>query len=299
MTNFAIIGDVIKSGTVTGNISLGDGNDKFTGGANPEKVQDGNGADTVSLGGGKDTYIATGNSGADGIDIVKGGAGIDTYDASAAAGSVFINLDTVAHDIAPFGVGGLVAANTATGTDISGSTKDSIFGFENANGGALSDLIYGSAAANTFKSGGGVDSLFGFGGNDTLDGGVGTDLLVGGPGKDQLTGGSGTDFFEYAALSDSGITAATRDLIADFEQGSDTIDLSFIDANKATAANDAFNFIGNNAPFTGTPGQLHAFWSAIGQIIEGDVNGDAKADFSIEIADPTHAITLANTSFTL
>jgi hypothetical protein len=28
-------------------------------------------------------------------------------------------------------------------------------------------------------------------------------------------------------------------------------------------------------------GELHAFRSAIGQIIEGDVNGDAKADFSI------------------
>jgi hypothetical protein len=42
---------------------------------------------------------------------------------------------------------------------------------------------------------------------------------------------------------------------------------------------------------------LHAFRSAIGQIVEGDVNGDKIADFSIEIADPTHAITLASTDF--
>jgi RTX calcium-binding nonapeptide repeat (4 copies) len=95
--------------------------------------------------------------------------------------------------------------------------------------------------------------LFGFGGKDALDGGPGNDDLFGGPGNDQLTGGSGFDTFHYAKLSDSGITAGTRDLIADFEPGIDQIDLQLIDANKTNAAgtNDAFNFIGNNAPFTG------------------------------------------------
>jgi hypothetical protein len=122
-----------------------------------------------------------------------------------------------------------------------------------------------------------------------------------GPGKDQLTGGPGGDGFIYAALSDSGITAATRDLVADFEQGIDGIVLQIIDANTTNAAgtNDAFNFIGTNTPFTGSAGQLHAFWTAIGQMVEGDVNGDAKADFSIEIKDPTHAITLTGASFNL
>jgi len=42
-----------------------------------------------------------------------------------------------------------------------------------------------------------------------------------------------------------------------------------------------------------------AYWTATGQIIEGDVNGDAKADFSIEIKDPTHAITLTSADFIL
>ena len=59
------------------------------------------------------------------------------------------------------------------------------------------------------------------------------------------------------------------------------------------------SIIGTNVPFTGVPGHLHAFWSAIGQIIEGDVNGDAKPDFSIEINDPTHTIPLASTDFVL
>jgi hypothetical protein len=292
VTDFALVGDIMKSGLVIGTISLGAGDDKFTGGANSETVQDGNGADLVALGGGKDTYIATGNSGGDGIDTVRGGAGVDTYDANAAAGPVVINLDTVSHSF---------AANTATGTAIAGSAKDSIFGFENANGGAGPDIIYGSAAANSLIGAVGGDFLAGFGGNDTLDGGTGFDALVGGVGKDQLTGGADADLFEYNALSDSGVTAGTRDLIADFEPGIDQIHLFGIDANTTNAAgtNDAFTFIGTNVPFTGTAGQLHAFWSAIGQIIEGDVNGDAKPDFSIEIADPTHAITLASASFVL
>jgi Ca2+-binding RTX toxin-like protein len=301
MTDFAMVGDVMKSGIVIGTIDLGAGNDTFTGGANSETVEDGNGADIVKLGGGDDTYIATGAFGGfDENDTVRGGAGIDIYDASAAAGAVFINLDAVTHDLSPFNPGtGLVAANTATGTDISGAAKDAVFGFENAKGGQGNDVIYGSAAANTLEGGDAFDQLFGFGGNDTLDGGPGVDALVGGAGKDELFGGAGGDLFRYAKLSDSGITAGTRDLIADFEQGIDKINLLLIDANTLQPGDQAFNFIGNNTPFTGTAGQLHAFWSAIGQIIEGDVNGDKKADFSIEIADPAHAITLTSASFVL
>jgi len=293
VTNFTIVGDVMKSGIITDTIFLGDGNDKFTGGANSETVQDGNGADIVSLGGGNDTYIAIGNTGADGVDIVRGGAGIDTYGAHSPFSDHLINLDTVTHD--------LLAANAATGTDISGTAKDTIFGFENAIGGDGRDVIYGTAGANFLDGLGGNDRLFGFGGNDTLDGGPGNDVLDGGPGKDQLTGGPDADVFHFTALSDSGITAATRDLIADFQQGSDKIDLHLIDAIKTNAAgtNDAFTFIDTNVPFTGTAGQLHAYLTAIGQIVEGDVNGDAKPDFSIEIKDPTHAIALASTDFIL
>jgi hypothetical protein len=90
VTDFAIVGDVMKSGIITGTIDLGAGN--------------------------------------------------DTYDASNAAGAVFINLDSIAHDLAPIFPGeGFVAANTAAGNDISGTgtAVDTISGFENANGGEV------------------------------------------------------------------------------------------------------------------------------------------------------------------
>ena len=300
VTDFAIVGGVMQSGTIDGKISLGDGDDTFTGGANSEEVVDGNGADIVNLGGGPDTYIATGSTGSDGIDVIHGGPGRDTYGAGAATNAVTINLGSVSFDL------GLVPANTATGSDVAGTQKDAIFGFEDADGGAGNDIIDGSAANNVLTGGAGNDFLFGLGGNDSLFGGDGNDELVGGSGSDHLSGGSGANVFQYNALSDSGITAATRDVIAFFQEGIDTIDLSHIDANtKTPGTNDAFHFIGTNVTFEGQPGgpqpgALRAFWTAISQIIEGDVNGDAKADFSIELSpDPRHSITLASTDFKL
>ena len=82
------------------------------------------------------------------------------------------------------------------------------------------------------------DSLSGGAGNDRLFGEDGADTLIGGAGKDELTGGSFNgggdgfvDTFRFTAVTDSGLTNATRDTIFDFEDGTDLIDLSTIDAN--------------------------------------------------------------------
>jgi len=321
LTDFMIIDMIMKSGKIVGTPDLGAGNDTFTGGNLAETLKDGDGADIYKFGGGNDTYVGTGHTGSDGNDTVNGGVGVDLYDAHLASNAVQVNLDTIVHDETAIDSNAVaVAANTATGDNVAGALlKDTITNFENASGGDGADVVYGSALANALSGGSADDLLFGYAGNDVLDGGFnndmlfggagndkldggdGDDLLVGGAGKDQLTGGEGADIFQaYTALSDSPITG--RDLVADFEQGIDHFDLSLIDANTTNGAgtNDAFTFIGTNEPFVaGAAGQLHAFWSAIGQIIEGDVNGDAKADFSIELTDPLHAITLSNTDFFL
>ncbi len=293
-----VLTTVTASGKVGGIIDLGNGDDRFNGGAFAETVKDGNGSDVINLGGGNDIYIATGGAPVlDGVnDIINGGLGTDTYDASAATGFVKVNFSLLAR--------GGVAAGTAIGPNVDGAVvghRDTLSNFENALGGGDADEFYGSETANRFDGGAGDDQLFGFGGNDLLIGGFGIDTLVGGAGADRMTGGVDGDTFRYNAVADSGVTAATRDTITDFTGGAtgDIIDLSLIDAKTTVVGNDTFSFIGTNVNWGGVAGQLRAYWTASGQIIEGDVNGDKAADFSIALIDASHAIPLNSSDFLL
>jgi hypothetical protein len=293
--------DVVKNtGIIEGIVDLGGGDDLLTGGNQTEIVVDSAGADTIKLGGGTDHYYGVWNLGpaVDGLDVVDGGAGIDVYNAASATDSVYINLDKVAHDFSPFMPGaGAVSASTATGI---GLTADRIVNFEYAQGGAGSDIIYGSASANVLLGNAGFDTLAGFAGNDVLHGGDGGDALWGGAGKDVLSGGTGADFFQFAVASETGVVVAKRDVITDFETGFDLIDLRAIDANtkNGAAVNDAFSFIGADL-FSGVAGQLRIYAPAGMQIIEGDLNGDKKADFAIEVTTTPATLLLTATDFLL
>ncbi|MFZ2870377.1 hypothetical protein [Zavarzinia sp.] len=141
------------------------------------------------------------------------------------------------------------------------------------NAGAGNDMVTGGIEA---------DFLVGGAGNDILRGGRGDDSFIGGGGADRLSGSIGDDRFIYAATSDSGTTATTRDLITDFRSG-DLIVLTAIDANSGTMENDAFSFIGTDG-FTGVAGQLRQSADGMDTVVEGDVNGDGMADFQIGIA---------------
>jgi serralysin len=299
VTNFVIDSNgTVHNGTINGVIDLRSGDDKFTGGSQAEVISDYDGADIYNLGGGNDTYIATGNEGSDGIDIVNGGAGIDTYKALSATNPVFINLDTVPHNGLP--------ANRAFGNDVAGGAADIVTNFENVLGTLFDDIIYGNAADNVLNGIEGSDELFGLAGNDTLMSGREPTVLDGGRGKDTLTGGHDHDVFKYDSLKDSGVTKATRDVIIDFQHIDDTIDLSGIDANTLVPGDQAFTYLNNGdsiatpaVNFTGAAGELRSYWNAEGQVIQGDVNGDKIADFSIQISDPTHLIHVTSTDFNL
>jgi hypothetical protein len=282
---------VTNSGTINSLVALGGGDDVFVGSARRDSVIDGAGADTYRLGAGDDLFFATSSGPLDGADFVDGGAGIDSYESS--GGAVFVvNIDTVSHtllDILPFATFFVsYAANSAGASILPGAIKDTIVGFENvvANG-----TIFGSKVANVLAGLGGDDGVLGFGGNDVLYGGAGADKLHGGAGRDILTGGAGADGFFYSAASESGPKLSQRDTITDFENGLDYISLVRIDANtKNGSADDAFNFIGFNVTFSGVPGELRAIYAADGVLIEGDVNGDRKADLSIFLQDPAHTL---------
>ena len=76
------------------------------------------------------------------------------------------------------------------------------------------------------------------------------------------------------------IIVVMPDIIADFAPGTDKIDVSGIDAIAATAANDAFTFIGS-AAFSHQAGQLR-FETVGGQTsIHADIDGDGFADMQI------------------
>jgi Ca2+-binding RTX toxin-like protein len=148
------------------------------------------------------------------------------------------------------------------------------------------DRVLGSASADELAAGEGKDRvngnagddwLAGEAGHDRLDGGKGRDVLEGGAGSDSLTGGSGRDVFRFEAASETARGDA-RDVITDFGQG-DRIDLGQIDALESRAGNQAFDFIGRHG-FSGEAGELRQ----VGWIVEGDTDGNGRADFSIRVA---------------
>ena len=120
----------------------------------------------------------------------------------------------------------------------------------------------GTAAANRLAGSAEEDVILGLGGNDVLAGGTGNDAIAGGAGRDVMAGGAGADTFLFKSVKDStGPTGVLvnnsefhgnnrpdhRDLITDFAHGTDTINLSAIDANSKLAGNQAFTFAGGEA----------------------------------------------------
>ncbi|PPK37740.1 hypothetical protein CD175_15880 [Pseudomonas laurylsulfatiphila] len=187
-----------------------------------------------------------------GNNILNGGDGVDTASYAFAASAVTVNL-------------ALTAAQT-TG----GSGSDTLLAFENLTGSNFNDTLTGNAAANTLSGGAG---------NDVLNGGAGNDLLTGGAGVDQLNGSLGADRFDFDALSEMGL-GALRDVIGDFKTSEgDKIDLSTLDANVATAVNEAFSFIGANAFSSNATGQIRF----AGGILSGSTDADTAAEFEISL----------------
>jgi Ca2+-binding RTX toxin-like protein len=100
-----------------------------------------------------------------------------------------------------------------------------------------------------------------------------------------MTGGKGADTFFFVATGDSGKTKATSDTIFDFRtREGDLIELSEIDANTVLADDQDFKFIGTKG-FHDKAGELRVVTDKSDTWIQGDVDGDGKADFMIHLDD--------------
>ena len=123
------------------------------------------------------------------------------------------------------------------------------------------------------------DDLASTAADEALSGTASADIFLLGGGLDTVLGRSGTDrfLFQPAALGAAAGNAAT---LQDFSRAAgERIDLSAIDAIAGTPGNDAFAFIGT-AAFTGA-GQLR--WENQGgmRLIQGNVDGDTTADLTL------------------
>ncbi|WP_181432123.1 calcium-binding protein, partial [Pseudomonas jessenii] len=211
----------------------------------------------------------TGNSAANvlnggvGADTMIGGLGNDTYYVDSASDVVSETFDSGGIDTVIASVNRILG-NYQENLTLSGTAA------LNGSGNSLANTLTGNSAANVLNGGGG---------DDRLSGGAGNDFLVGGAGKDVFTGGAGNDIFDFNSLSETGLTSSIWDVISDFQQGSDKIDLATLDANTATAANDAFNsIIGSTTSFTAA-GQL----KVASGVLYGNTDSDSTAEFAIQL----------------
>src|SRR5262245_42834757 len=187
-----------------------------------------------------------------GNDTLNGGSGNDTASYAAAAAGVIVSLATSGPQ------------NTI------GAGTDTLVSIENLTGSSF------------------ADTLFGDDWNNTLIGGLGNDRLTGQDGRDTLTGDAGNDVFVVNAIDESTANLLMCDLITDFAQGADRIDLSSIDANWFKNGNQSFRFVGPEE-FSLRAGELR--YETIDQagtaddrtIIYGDIEGNGTSDFEIEL----------------
>jgi uncharacterized delta-60 repeat protein len=233
----------ISGSNYADNLSGDAGNNRLDGSLGNDRLSGSAGFDTLMGGMGNDTL----NGGA-GADTLAGGAGNDLYyvenkgDVMSEAASA--GTDTVYSYLAAYTLG----ANVENGR------------------------ILASGAAN----------LSGNSLNNVLLGGAGNNTLTGGGGQDMLTGGLGNDFFDFNVLADSGIVSTKWDVITDLVHRQDKIDLSTLDANAATAFNDAFSFLGSAAFSSNASGQLRYVYDA--KSASGMLYGSTDADTAFEFA---------------
>lgn len=289
-----------QDGTITGGalddrITGNSGDDSLSGGAGSDTLDGGAGDDRLDGGAGADTFL--GGTGTNRIvmndtgDAYVNGAGFDIIETSLA---VFF-LPQLAAALVYRGTGDF----TGTGNSGLGTTGDNTItggsGNDTLHGGtdpffSGNDTLNGLGGADSLDGGAGFDRLFGGDGADSLAGGGDADEIRGGNGRDSLSGGAAGDVFVWLSVGESGPKAGQRDVVTDFAAG-DILDLSGIDANAATAADDAFVLDAGGALSTG---EIRQVVTAAGLLLEANTDADAAVEMRILVAGGVASLGLAD-----
>ena len=208
---------IIKNtGTITGIVNTGGGNDLFDGAHGvQDAVYGGLGDDQLIGGEGRDTLY-----GGDGSDALIGGSGDD------------ILIDELRYGFIKGGSGDdFISGGNDGGDYYGGDGGDSFYGgdgSDNQTGGDGDDTLGGGGGKDTQRGGEGDDQIFGLGGGDSILGGRGDDLIVGGTGNDTITGGAGDDRMQGGVGSFDVFVFSQQagvDRITDFRTDEDRLDL--------------------------------------------------------------------------
>jgi Ca2+-binding RTX toxin-like protein len=178
---------------------------------------------------------------------------------------------------------------------LGGDGADLIYGMDDADtlfGWNGQDVIYGGLGDDELYGEAHRDRLLGEEGDDTLWGGTGDDILNGGIGADILFGGAGADRFAFINLNEVGLAPGTRDVVMDFEDGIDKIDLGGIDADSVHSGNNVFR-LSQTALHDGLPGSLRLVVVNGDTYVMADRDGDRISDFSIQI-EGIHQLTASD-----
>ncbi len=215
---------IFDAGSTTRILLGGAGDDILIGDAGDNILVGGAGNDILIGGAGDDVLI-----GGAGDDFVDGGAGLDTavfevstlsasfsYTASSEIAVTYVTPDSPVQE---------------TNTVVNIETVvfcDGVYNIDETTGTNADDTIVATEQSDLVLGFDGDDDLSAGAGDDVVIAGDGDDILSGGQGKDILVGGDGADVFRFELDEDDGDLEAVRDIIYDFVQGEDKIDLSAI-----------------------------------------------------------------------
>lgn len=169
----------------------------------------------------------------------------------------------------------------------SDSGNDVVFGGtrnDKIAGDAGNDILDGGAGDDELSGGAGNDVLFGGVGSDRLVGGAGNDILIGGLGADRMTGSEGRDIFVFNTVDKDSAGKPVADVITDFKQGDDKIDLSSLYQGKVFGGLHEVKGPGITGATDGLAEFKAIFYTQQGKtFFAADVDGQRGADILIEL----------------